>query len=155
MTIQATLSFILRKREVLLLRKAKGLFGQGKWNVPGGKIADGEDPQHCAIRETLEETGLRVSNPQQLGRVHFYKDTRRDLPEWIGYVFVSDKFTGTLTESREGILKWFNMDQLPYSEMWEDDPLWTGLVFSHKRFEGWFYYTGDFEKLVDHKIVQL
>jgi 8-oxo-dGTP pyrophosphatase MutT (NUDIX family) len=30
--------FILKDKEVLLLKKSKGLFGQGKWNAPGGKI---------------------------------------------------------------------------------------------------------------------
>ncbi len=152
MTIYATHSFILSNGKVLLLKKATGLFGEGKWNVPGGKISPEEDPADGAIRETFEETGLRIKNLEQVGLVHFYKNGRRDVPEWTGYVFVSRKFSGTLTEGREGSLKWYSIDSLPFDEMWEDDRYWSGLVFEHKRFEAWFYYSGEFEKLLDHRI---
>jgi hypothetical protein len=30
-------SFILKDNEVLLLKKSKGLFGQGKWTLPGAR----------------------------------------------------------------------------------------------------------------------
>ena len=152
MTIKATLSFVLDDDKVLLLEKAKGLFGEGKWNVPGGKIRSEETPKECAIRETLEEAGLRVKDPKQIGLVHFYKDGRRDVPEWTGYVFNSREFSGSLTEGREGSLKWFRIDSLPFDQMWEDDKYWCRRAIEGKLFEGWFYYSGDFEKLIDHRI---
>jgi len=34
--------------------------GSGLWLYPGGHIDDGEDPAAAAVRETWEETGLRV-----------------------------------------------------------------------------------------------
>jgi hypothetical protein len=36
--------------------------------------------------------------------------------------------------------------------MWEDDQFWYKLALGQTRFEGWFYYSGDFEKLIDHRI---
>jgi len=153
--IPATLSFVLKGDKVLLLKKSKGLFGEEKWNVPGGKIRPGENPENGAIRETLEETGLRVKNLEQVGLVHFYKNMRRDVPEWTGYVFVSREFSGTLTEGREGILKWFSIHDLPFDDMWEDDQYWSRLVFERKKFEAWFYYSGEFEKLIDHRIKRI
>ena len=33
----------------------------GGWGPPGGHLDFGEDPATCAARETLEETGVRVS----------------------------------------------------------------------------------------------
>lgn len=155
MTIWATHSFIQHDRQVLLLKKAKGLFGEGKWFVPGGRFADGETPEQCVVRETFEETGLQISHPQQIGIVHFFKDRQRDSPYWSSHVFLSREFSGRLTEGREGKLRWFLIDHLPFRDMWEDDPLWVQLVFDQKKFEGWFYYNGDFEKLVDHRIFQL
>ena len=155
MTIWATHSFILDNRQLLLLKRAKGLFGEGKWFVPGGKVAVGERAEDCVVRETLEETGLHIKNPRRIGTVHFYNDNRRDSPEWSSYVFLSREFSGTLIEGREGRLKWFSIDHLPFHEMWEDDPFWVGQVFDEKRFEARFYYSGDFEKLVDRSIVQL
>jgi 8-oxo-dGTP diphosphatase len=155
LTIWATHSFILDNRQVLLLKRARGLFGEGRWFVPGGKVAVDEKPENCVVRETLEETGLYIKNPKQIGMVHFYKDSRRDVPEWSSHVFLSREFSRTLTEGREGRLKWFNVDNLPFHEMWEDDPFWVGHVFDERPFEARFYYKGDFEKLVDRSIVQL
>ena len=45
----ATLLFIFRDGEVLLIRKKRGL-GAGKINGPGGKIDPGETPEQCAVR---------------------------------------------------------------------------------------------------------
>ena len=54
MTIQATLCFILKDNKILLLKKSKGLLGQGKWNAPGGKILPNEEATACAAREVLK-----------------------------------------------------------------------------------------------------
>ena len=63
---KATLLFILRDSEVLLIRKRRGL-GAGKINAPGGRLDDGESPRAGAIREVFwiadvsEERFLYVS----------------------------------------------------------------------------------------------
>ncbi len=41
----------------------------GRWTVPGGRCEPGESPADAAVRETLEETGLRVAVGRPLGRV--------------------------------------------------------------------------------------
>ncbi|MEV6927110.1 NUDIX domain-containing protein [Dactylosporangium sp. NPDC051485] len=41
---------------VLLVRH----LGSGLWLYPGGHLEDGEEPAAAAVRETREETGLRV-----------------------------------------------------------------------------------------------
>jgi 8-oxo-dGTP diphosphatase len=152
LTIQATICFILRDDEALLLKKSAGLFGQGKWNAPGGKIKPAESAEECAVREVLEETGLSVRSPERIGIVHFYKNSQRDKPEWIGHVFTFREFEGSPVAGREGTLQWFNKKGFPYDEMWEDDRFWSHLAVEGRRFEGWFYYSGDFEKLEDHKV---
>ena len=52
--ITATLMFVIRDDEVLLIHKKRGL-GKGKVNGPGGKLEAGETPAACAVRETEEE----------------------------------------------------------------------------------------------------
>ncbi len=47
---------------LLMMRRNKAP-NLGRWSPVGGKVetADGESPFECAVRETAEETGLRVS----------------------------------------------------------------------------------------------
>jgi 8-oxo-dGTP diphosphatase len=45
----------------VLVRRRTGDPGLGEvWEFPGGKIGTGEDPARAAVREVLEETGLRT-----------------------------------------------------------------------------------------------
>ena len=41
------------KNELLMI------FRQGKWDLPKGKLDDGETIEECAVREVVEETGLK------------------------------------------------------------------------------------------------
>ncbi len=50
-----------REGKVLLLRRAKGKRNGGRWEIPGGSLRYGESPRKGAIRELMEETGLKVS----------------------------------------------------------------------------------------------
>jgi 8-oxo-dGTP diphosphatase len=146
------LCFIVENNKVLLLNKSNGLFGQGKWNAPGGKIMVNEEPKSCAIREVFEETGLIVENTEQVGPLYFYKNSQRETPDWTVHTFLAHQFNGIPIRGREGRLKWFNIDALPFDEMWEDDQYWCRLALEGTRLEGWFYFSGDFEKLIDHRI---
>lgn len=47
----------------IIIMKRKGKHGDGKWALPGGKLEFGESINDCAVRETLEETGLNLINP--------------------------------------------------------------------------------------------
>jgi len=50
-----------REGKVLLLRRARSKRNGGKWEIPGGSLKFGESPRKGAIRELMEETGMRVS----------------------------------------------------------------------------------------------
>ena len=50
--------------EVLLIRRSKAPMA-GYWSLPGGSLELGETVQHAAVRETLEETSLRVACRQE------------------------------------------------------------------------------------------
>src|SRR5213082_2859951 len=50
--------FILNRERLALIRKPH--FEEGVWRPPGGGIKPGEEVAAGAVREALEETGLRV-----------------------------------------------------------------------------------------------
>lgn len=56
----------------------------GAAEFPGGKCLPDEAPRECAIRECLEETGLRVTAASELHREQFeYPHGRVDLHFWL------------------------------------------------------------------------
>lgn len=54
--------FVLVRAAGGLVRNDQGqllfIFRKGKWDLPKGKQDPGETPEACALRETMEETGL-------------------------------------------------------------------------------------------------
>ena len=62
---QVGLAVIIARFGRVLLLKRKGSHGEGTWAPPGGHVEFGESLEECAMRETLEETGIVIS------KVHF------------------------------------------------------------------------------------
>jgi 8-oxo-dGTP diphosphatase len=136
---RATLCFVIRDGQILLIRKKRGL-GAGKINAPGGRIEPGEEPHECAVRETQEEVGITPHGVQSRGELHFqFVD---------GYslhctVFTADSFSGTLIETDEALPIWTPIDQIPYHEMWADDIHWLPGVIAGGAFTAYFHFDGD------------
>lgn len=138
-TVRATLLFILRGEEVLLIRKKRGL-GAGKINGPGGKLDPGETPLECAIRETQEELGVRGIGAREMGELRFqFADGAR----FLVHVFRADAHEGIPHETDEAIPLWTPVDAIPYGEMWEDDVHWLPLLLRGQCFQGRFDFDGD------------
>ena len=58
---------------LLLTRRAHGLRRHaGQWALPGGRMDEGETPEHTALRELAEEVGLQLSPADILGRLDDY-----------------------------------------------------------------------------------
>ena len=52
---------------VLLVRQYRHAIGAFSWELPGGAVDEGEDQQHAAQRELLEETGAIGDNWRYVG----------------------------------------------------------------------------------------
>ena len=55
----ATIAVLIREDRVLLVQRANPP-DPGLWGFPGGRIEPGETMEACAIRELLEETGIKA-----------------------------------------------------------------------------------------------
>ena len=142
----ATLMFITQGESVLLIRKKRGL-GAGKINGPGGKLEGKETPMECAIRETNEELLINPINIRAAGELFFHSD---DMPRIHGHVFVATNYQGTPTETDEAIPLWFDLDDIPFDQMWDDDRLWLSQVLSGQSVLGYFTFIQ--EKMLDYKV---
>lgn len=85
---------------------------KGKWTFPGGFVDWGETVTNAAVRETLEETGLRVDLDGLLG-VYSYQD----FPVVI-VVYRARVTGGTLRSSHETQeLAWLRPAEIPWGEL--------------------------------------
>ncbi len=143
----ATLVFVVDGERVLLIRKKRGL-GAGKINGPGGKLEPGETPEQCAVREVREEVGV---TPKEL--VHMGEQRFQFIDGYAIHVHVyrADAHEGEPRETDEAVPFWFDVDRIPYQEMWEDDELWLPLVFAGTRFDGCYVFDDD--RMLDHELV--
>ena len=66
-------------REVAVVHRP----GRADWSFPKGKLEDGEGFEECALREVLEETGLRCRLGRFVGHTE-YRD-RKDRPKVVAY----------------------------------------------------------------------
>lgn len=107
--LRYTICFIKRNNELLLLNRNKEP-NMGMWNGVGGKVERNESPYDGIIRETLEETGIRLNKPLFAGNVT-WKSNRGDSGM---HVFIADLpkiiNINTPISTREGILEWKSID---------------------------------------------
>jgi len=136
---KATLLFVLRDGQILLIDKKTGL-GAGKINGPGGRIDPGETAREGAIREVQEELCVTPTGVQEAGELYFQFVDGYALH---GTVFTATGFEGELCETREAAPRWTPLDRIPYGRMWADDALWLPLLLRGQRFVGFFIFDGD------------
>lgn len=151
MATQAVLCFIVQEERVLLARKKRG-FGEGWWNGAGGKLKEGETPLQAVLRETQEEIGIIPQDPKKAGTLLFFFED--GTPDWEVAVYRASEFAGEPSESEEMFPQWFAFGEIPYGEMWADDPYWVPLLLQGKRFEGRFTFR-DNVTLLSHEIWEI
>jgi 8-oxo-dGTP pyrophosphatase MutT (NUDIX family) len=148
MTRIETVSIVYQAPMILLGMKKKK-FGTGRYNGFGGGVNDGEGLERCAIRETEEEAGITIINPERIGRILFQFEVNEQ--NHLVYFFRTTTFNGVLKESDEMKPEWFHKENIPYEQMWPDDKYWLPLLLEGKKFRGDFYFDSQL-KIAKHEL---
>lgn len=143
---KATLLFVKRDSELLLIRKRRGL-GAGKVNAPGGRLDKGESPRDGAIREVQEEVCITPIDPVHRGELLFQFIDGYSIHVWV---FLATEHRGEACTTDEAIPLWTPVDEIPYDEMWADDRVWVPLMLEGKHFSGRFIFDND--EMLDHAV---
>lgn len=72
----------------------------------GGKCEKGETLEQAAIRETIEETGLNITNLREV-----FADFVRPNKKYICHTFMAD-YSGAIHTEESGVVKWVSKDEL-------------------------------------------
>ncbi len=141
--VVSTLCYLEKDNKYLMLlrnKKEKDV-NEGKWIGVGGKCEKGESPEECVIRETFEETGIKLESLKMRGVMTFASEGWED--EYI-FVYTSDKFSGHITECNEGELAWIDKDKIMDLNLWDGDRIFLDIMInSDKLFSIKLSYKGD------------
>lgn len=124
--INSSLVYLEKDGKYLMLHRVKkeNDLNKDKWLGVGGKFEFGESPEECAIRETLEETGLCISKINYRGIVTFVYG---DITEYM-HLFTSTSFSGKIKECDEGTLEWVDKKEVCNLPIWEGDKVFFRLI---------------------------
>jgi 8-oxo-dGTP diphosphatase/2-hydroxy-dATP diphosphatase len=131
------LCIIHQHPKVLLGMKKRG-FGAGRWNGFGGKVLDDETIEDSLVREMEEEAGIKIEKFEKVGIMDFTFAKSGEMIEV--HVFKTDTFSGEPKETEEMKPEWFNVDEIPFANMWPDDIHWMPLFLAGKKFKGAFTF---------------
>ncbi|MGM9638877.1 MAG: NUDIX hydrolase [Butyricicoccaceae bacterium] len=122
-----TLCYIEQGDEYLMLHrvKKKNDVNHDKWIGVGGKFEEGESPEDCILRETLEETGLTLTDYRYRGLVTFVNTIYET--EYM-HLFTAAGWTGEMHECSEGRLEWVKKSHVPQLPIWEGDKIFLRLL---------------------------
>lgn len=135
--LETTLCLLKRNNEILLAMKKRG-FGTGKYNGVGGKIESSETPEEAMIRETEEEINVTPINYEKVGLIEFdeyYKGKKQNL---VFHLYMVYDWIGSPIETEEMRPKWFNINAIPYADMFPDDKYWLPLILEGKKVKAYF-----------------
>lgn len=89
---------------ILMLKKYNG-----DWVLPKGKVETQEDYEQTAIREVLEEAGVKVEVLQYLGKIHYtYKNSWEDndkISKTVHWFLMQSRSINCTPQKEEGFIE--------------------------------------------------
>jgi 8-oxo-dGTP diphosphatase len=138
-----TLCFVLRNNQILLGLKKVGDVGEHKYNGYGGGVEQNETLEQTAKRELKEETtgmdgsgGIVAEILRKVAEIDYVFPAHESHNNQRVHVYLVDKWSGEPKESGEMTCEWFNLNNIPYDRMWDNDRHWLSIVLEGKKIKG-------------------
>lgn len=148
-----TLLFLRKDDQILLAMKKRG-FGSDRYNGIGGKIEPGETIEQALVRECQEEINVTPTKFYKVAE-HDFTQNESDKP-WRMYVhaYICTEWEGEPSETDEMAPEWFNIAEIPYDNMWQDDILWLPMVLEGKSLFGQFTFD-EADNMLTHNVQEI
>ena len=105
---KAVRCYLIKDNKVVVTKYKEGNKKSGYYEIPGGKIEEGETPEQTAIREMKEETGLKIRNLKYRGNMTIeYPNRIFDFD-----VFICSECEGKPQDFEENTSEWIKIDDL-------------------------------------------
>ena len=105
---KAVRCYLIKDNKVVVTKYKEGNKKAGYYEIPGGKIEEGETPEQTAIREMKEETGLKIKNLKNKGKMIIeYPDRIFDFD-----VFLCNESEGEPQNFEENTSEWIEIKEL-------------------------------------------
>lgn len=100
--------YLINDDEILTIKYKDDNKKAGYYDIPGGKIEDGETAEQAALRELKEETGIIAKNLKNKGIL------KVEYPDRIFNfkIFLSTEFNGEISPIENNISKWVKIEEL-------------------------------------------
>lgn len=115
---QVVAALILKNGEVLVCQRTRHQSMPLKWEFPGGKIEDGEQPRDALRRELEEELGIDANIGEEVARIrHDYKNGGAVELRF----YVVNEYTGEMENRIFKDVRWAKRSELPKYDFLEAD----------------------------------
>ena len=111
-TRKAVRCYLIKDNKIVVTKYKTGNKKEGYYDIPGGKIENGELPEQTTIREMREETGIEIRNVKYRGNmVVEYPNRIFDFD-----VFICNEYKGEPQHFEENESLWIDINELLQKE---------------------------------------